>query len=106
MGIFALKQVSLQRGEECMLKRFYQCVREYKKPAYLTLIFITGEAIMEALIPFITAQLVNRIKLGAELNELIRIGILLLIVSNKTSNSILLKTNSRKMIVITSKYDI
>ncbi len=64
-----------------MFKRFYQCVREYKAPAVLTLIFIVGEAIIEALIPFITAELVNKIKLGADIESVVRVGVILLIMA-------------------------
>ena len=45
-----------------MIKRLAKCVREYKLPAVLTLIFILGEAIIETLIPFITADLIGNIK--------------------------------------------
>ena len=48
-----------------MFKKLGACVREYKRPAILTLIFIVGEAVVETLIPFITANLVNAIKRGA-----------------------------------------
>ena len=47
-----------------MFKRLMRCVREYKTPAVLTLIFIVGEAVIETAIPFITARLVNGIKAG------------------------------------------
>ncbi len=42
-----------------MLKKLAGCVREYKKPSILTLIFIVGEVIIECIIPFLTADLVN-----------------------------------------------
>ena len=61
-----------------MLKRLSQCVREYKLPSVLTLIFIIGEVIIECLIPFITADLVNRIERGSDLASLFRIGLLLI----------------------------
>lgn len=61
-----------------MFKRFSQCIREYKKPTIITLIFITLEAVVETLIPFITAELVNKIKLGADIQTVVRVGILLL----------------------------
>jgi ATP-binding cassette subfamily B protein len=64
-----------------MLKRLLGCVREFKKPTILTLIFIVGEAIIETLIPFITADLVNKIQAGAALEEVIKTGILLAIMA-------------------------
>ena len=60
-----------------MLKRMLSCVREYKLPTILTLIFIVGEAIIETFIPFITADLVNRIKGGIEMNSILKTGLLL-----------------------------
>ncbi len=64
-----------------MIKRIYACVREYKKPMYLTLLFITCEAVIEALIPFTTAALVNRIKAGIEMSDLLQTGGKLVIMS-------------------------
>ena len=57
-----------------MIKRLLGCVREYKLPSILTLIFIIGEVIIEVLIPFITADLVNSIEAGAEMSELLKTG--------------------------------
>ena len=64
-----------------MLKRLLGCVREFKKPTILTLIFIIGESIIETLIPFITADLVNKIQAGAALEEVIKTGIVLAIMA-------------------------
>ena len=64
-----------------MLKRLLGSVREFKKPTILTLIFIVGEAIIETLIPFITADLVNKIQAGAALEEVIQTGIVLAIMA-------------------------
>lgn len=64
-----------------MFKKLLSCVREYKLPTFLTLIFITGEVIIEALIPFITADLVNKVQEGAELSGVIRTGAILLIMA-------------------------
>ena len=64
-----------------MLKKLLGCVREYKKPTILTLIFITGESIIETLIPFITADLVNKIKAGETLKNVILTGVLLAVMA-------------------------
>ena len=46
-----------------MLKKLAKCVREYKKETILTLLLMVGEAIIETLIPFITATyLINQIQ--------------------------------------------
>ncbi|MBQ7714228.1 MAG: ABC transporter ATP-binding protein [Oscillospiraceae bacterium] len=57
-----------------MLKKLFRCIREYKAPALLTLLFIVGEAVVEALIPFTTANLVNEIKGGVDMGEVLRLG--------------------------------
>ena len=60
-----------------MLKRLSKCVRENRTPTILTLVFIMGEVFLEVLIPFITADLVNAVKAGAELREVVRSGLIL-----------------------------
>ncbi len=60
-----------------MIKRLFQCVREYKLPTILTLIFISSEVIIEVFIPFITAKMVNLIEAGAPLSDIIKIGLVL-----------------------------
>ncbi len=64
-----------------MLKRLMGCVREFKKPTILTLIFIIGESIIETLIPFITADLVNKIQESVPLTDVIKTGILLAVMA-------------------------
>ena len=64
-----------------MLKRLLGCVREFKKPTVLTLIFIVAESIIETLIPFITADLVNKIQAGTALSEVIKTGAVLIVMA-------------------------
>ena len=64
-----------------MLRRLAKCVREYKTPALLTLLFIIGEAIIEALIPFTTANLVNEINAGVDMGEVLRLGGVLIVMA-------------------------
>ena len=64
-----------------MIKRLAGCVREYKKPTILTLIFIVGEAFIETFIPFITAKLVNLIKHNAPMEQVVRIGLFLVLMA-------------------------
>mgnify|MGYP006897803740 FL=1 len=45
-----------------MIKQLSACIREYKKPTIMTLLLIVCEVVIECLIPFMTANLVNRIK--------------------------------------------
>jgi len=60
-----------------MLKRLAKCVREYKLPVVLTLVFIVLEAVIETLIPFITADLVNQINAQAGMDLVVKRGLLL-----------------------------
>lgn len=60
-----------------MFRRLLKCVREYKLPTILTLIFIVAEVVIEVFIPFITANLVNSIKMGAAMEEISKTGLLL-----------------------------
>lgn len=64
-----------------MIKKLAQSVREYKLPTFFTLIFIVGEVIIECFIPFITAQLVNNIKSGVEIGELLKTGLILFLLA-------------------------
>ncbi len=61
-----------------MLKKLLSCVREYKRPTLLTFLFIVGEVIIECFIPFITAELVNQMKLDMEMKRLLIIGVSLI----------------------------
>ncbi len=64
-----------------MIRRLLQCVREYKKPTILTLLFMVGEAVIECIIPFITANLVNHIKAGIDMAQILRTGALLAVMA-------------------------
>ncbi len=57
-----------------MIKTLAASLREYKKPAVLTLFIIMGEVFFEVLIPFFTADMVNMIKQGAELASVAALG--------------------------------
>ena len=61
-----------------MYKRLFRCVREYKRPTVVTLLLMVGEAVIECLIPFITANLVNQIQSGTDLTTILQTGILLI----------------------------
>ena len=64
-----------------ILKTLGKCVREYKRPSILCLIFIVGEAIMECIIPFIIANLVNEIKAGIAMPRLLGYAGLLVVMA-------------------------
>lgn len=64
-----------------MFKRILKSVREYKLPTVLTLVFIVFEAVIEAFIPFITANLVNEIKDGVDMGYILKTGIVLIVLA-------------------------
>ena len=64
-----------------MIKTFLKCVREYKAPTIITLLFMVFEVLIEVLIPFFTADLVNDIKAGAPMKEVVRIGLILVVMA-------------------------
>ena len=64
-----------------MIKLLAKSIREYKKPSLLAPAFVSGEVIMECIIPFITANLVNQIKAGCSLNVILRYGLLLVVMA-------------------------
>lgn len=64
-----------------MIKKLLASVREFKKPTILTLIFIIFEVIIECIIPFITADLMNGINAGMPIKALLTTGLSLVIMA-------------------------
>ena len=64
-----------------MFKRLFACVREFKLPAVLTIVLMVGEAAIETSIPFITANLVNKLRAGSEIKEVLLTGALLVVLA-------------------------
>lgn len=60
-----------------MIKKLAKSIREYKTPSIITMLLMVGEVVIECLIPFITARLVNDIKAGVELSVLLKTGLML-----------------------------
>lgn len=61
-----------------MIKRLSKCVKGYTKETILTPIFIMLEVIIECIIPFITAELVNNIQNGCDMNIILKYGCILI----------------------------
>lgn len=61
-----------------MIKELLKSVREYKKPMVLTPILVVGEVVMEAIIPYTIALLVNEIKAGCGVDRILHYGYILL----------------------------
>ena len=58
-----------------LIKQLAKSVREYKKPSLITLFLMVGEAVIESVIPYITATfLINELSKAAQNGEPIRIG--------------------------------
>ena len=61
-----------------MIKTLVKSLREFKTPTLLSLLLIVGEVFFEVLIPFDTADLVNGIKAGEPMADVVRTGLGLL----------------------------
>ncbi len=64
-----------------MLKTLGKSVREYKAPAILTPLIVMLEVIMEVLIPLLMANLIDNGIYSGQMNEIIKIGITLVLAS-------------------------
>ena len=61
-----------------MIKILAKSIREYKKPSLLAPILVSGEVVLECIIPFLTANLVNEIKNGCSLDVIVQYGLILI----------------------------
>ena len=64
-----------------MIKILAKSIREYKKPAILTPILVTGEVVFECIIPYLIAQLVNQIQAGCEMMVIVKYGAVLVVLA-------------------------
>lgn len=64
-----------------MIKRLSQCIGEYKKPAILSPIIVLLEVIIECIMPFMVAELVNQIKAGCGLDIIAKYGFILIVMA-------------------------
>ena len=64
-----------------MLKTLGKSVREYKKPALLTPLLVTLEVIMEVVIPLLMANLIDKGIYASQMNEILKIGVMLVVAS-------------------------
>ena len=61
-----------------MIKTLTKSIREFRKPTILSPIFVIGETVMEALIPYTIALLVNEIKDGCGMDRILYYAAILL----------------------------
>lgn len=64
-----------------MIKTLLGCVREYKKTSILTPILVSGEVVVECIIPFFIAKLINRIEDGADMKMILMYGGILVLLA-------------------------
>ena len=54
-------------------------VREYKRDALVTPLFMIGEVAIECILPFYTSMIIDQINTGAPMEEIFRVGIVLIV---------------------------
>ena len=64
-----------------MLKELAKSIREYKKPSIAAPLLVSGEVVLECIIPFVIANLVNEIKAGCSIGTIVRYGLVLVIMA-------------------------
>ena len=64
-----------------MVKTLARSIREYKKHALLTPLLVSVEVVLECIIPFIIADLVNDMQAGCDLSTIVNYGIELVIMA-------------------------
>ena len=64
-----------------MVKELAKSIREYKKTSIATPILVSMEVVMECIIPFIIAELVNQIKAGCDLGVIVGYGLILIVMA-------------------------
>lgn len=64
-----------------MIKELAKSIREYKRTSIATPILVALEVVMECIIPFIIANLVNQIKNGCSIETIIKYGVILVIMA-------------------------
>ncbi len=71
-SLYPLKGVFLY-----MVKTLMKSIREFKKPSISTPILVSIEVVLECIIPFLIAALINQVKAGAPMSILVKYGVLL-----------------------------
>ena len=62
-------------------RKLLPSVREFKRPAIVTIVLIVLEVLIEVVIPFLTADMVNAIKDGAPLAGVVKTGLFLVLLA-------------------------
>ena len=64
-----------------MLKVLSKCIREYKQASLKAPLMVSLEVVMECIIPFVIARLVNQMKAGAGFSEIAMYGLVLVVMA-------------------------
>lgn len=64
-----------------MIKTLMGSIREYKKPSILTPILVSIEVIVECVIPFYIAKLINHIQDGTDMSLILKYGFMLILLA-------------------------
>ncbi|MEG0553058.1 MAG: hypothetical protein RR533_05960, partial [Carnobacterium sp.] len=70
--------ISLRREKRLiMYKTLMKSMRQYKKPAYLTMLFMALEVAVEIFIPFLMAKIIDKGLIEGDLRYVLKIGSLM-----------------------------
>ena len=64
-----------------MIKKLAACIREYKGDTIRTPLFVALEVVLECVIPFISAKLVNSIEEGCDMGTIVKYGLVMLVMA-------------------------
>lgn len=64
-----------------MIRQLAKSIREYKAASIATPILVAGEVVMECIIPFVIAILINEIKAGCSIDVILKYGIILVVMA-------------------------
>lgn len=64
-----------------MIKTLAKSIREFKKPSIIAPVLVAFEVVLECIIPFITANLVNDIKAGCSIGVIAQYGVVLVVMA-------------------------
>ena len=64
-----------------MLRELAKSIREFKRPSILAPVLVSCEVMLECIIPFIVARLVNQIKGGCSIDVILWHGLVLVVMA-------------------------
>ena len=76
-----LKKQYKERNNKKLLKTLSKCIREFKGVSVATPILVSLEVVLECIIPFIIADLVNNISSGCDISVILKYGGVLVIMA-------------------------